>query len=141
MLKAQIVPVTALAQNCSIVWCDETMEGALVDPGGDVDRILDKVQELGVTLVKIFLTHGHLDHAGGASDLRDKLSLPVIGPHKEDQFWLEKIEDQAQQYGLSGLKNCEPDTWLNDGDEVTFWQGYHEGFPLSGAYPGSCGIP
>ena len=118
MLKAQIIPVTAFSQNCSIIWCDETMEGALVDPGGDADKILEHVAKLGIKLVKILLTHGHLDHAGGAADIKDKLGLPIIGPHKEDKFWLDQIEDQASKYGMPGLRCCTPDSWLNDGDEI-----------------------
>lgn len=119
MLKAQIVPVTAFQQNCSIIWCDETMEGAFVDPGGDVDALLERAKSLGVNIKKILLTHGHLDHAGGAKDIREKLGLEVIGPHKEDKFWLDQIEEQAAKYNMQGLKCCEPDQWLNDGDQVT----------------------
>lgn len=123
MLKAHIVPVTAFSQNCSLIWCDETMEGALVDPGGDVEKILAKVQEKGVNVTQILLTHGHLDHAGGAKDLKAEYkekgeSLPIVGPHTADRFWLEQIEDNADRYGLTGLKNCEPDQWLDDGDTV-----------------------
>lgn len=118
MLKAQIIPVTAFSQNCSIIWCDQTMEGALVDPGGDAEKILALVEKLGVKLVKILLTHGHLDHAGGAADIKDKLGLPIIGPHKEDKFWLDQIEEQAANYGMAGLRCCTPDKWLEDGDEI-----------------------
>lgn len=119
MFKAQIVPVTAFAQNCAIIWCDETMEGALVDPGGDIDRVLAKAKELDVKVTKILLTHGHLDHAGGALDLREQLKIPVIGPHKDDQFWLSQIEDNASRYGMTGMKNVVPDEWLEDGATVS----------------------
>ncbi|WP_262696086.1 MBL fold metallo-hydrolase [Kordiimonas aquimaris] len=119
MLKAQIVPVTAFQQNCSIIWCDETMDGAFVDPGGDVEVLLERAKSLGVNITKILLTHGHLDHAGGAKDIREKLGLEVIGPHKEDKFWLDQIEEQASKYNMQGLKCCEPDQWLNDGDQVS----------------------
>ncbi|WP_255938290.1 MBL fold metallo-hydrolase [Kordiimonas sp. SCSIO 12610] len=119
MLKAQIVPVTSFSQNCSIVWCSETMEGAFVDPGGDVSKLTEAADKLGVNIVKIFLTHGHLDHAGGAADLKDKFDLPIIGPHADDLFWLDGIEEQAAQYGMAGLRCCVPDEWLNDGDAVT----------------------
>ncbi len=118
MLKAQIVPVTNFEQNCSIIWCDETNEGALVDPGGDADKILEKVTELGIDLKKILLTHGHLDHAGGSQDITEKLNIPIIGPHKGDEFWLDGIESQAAQYGMSGLRCCKPDQWLNDGEVI-----------------------
>jgi glyoxylase-like metal-dependent hydrolase (beta-lactamase superfamily II) len=119
MLKAQIVPVTSFSQNCSIIWCSETMEAAFVDPGGDVDRLLEAADKLNVNIVKIFLTHGHLDHAGGAADLKEKFNLPIIGPHADDLFWLDGIEEQAAQYGMAGLRCCVPDEWLNDGDTVT----------------------
>lgn len=118
MLKAQIVPVTAFQQNCSIIWCDDTMEGALVDPGGDVEKILAAVEKLGVKLVKILLTHGHLDHAGGAADITEQLGLPIIGPHVEDKFWLDQIEEHAAQYGMAGLRCCAPDEWLTDGQVI-----------------------
>jgi len=118
MLKAQIIPVTAFSQNCSIIWCDQTMEGALVDPGGDAEKILALAEKLGVKLVKILLTHGHLDHAGGAADIKDKLGLPIIGPHKEDKFWLDQIEEHAANYSMAGLRCCTPDKWLEDGDEI-----------------------
>lgn len=119
MLKAQLVPVTGFQQNCSIIWCDETMQGALVDPGGDADKILSAVDKLGIKLEKILLTHGHLDHAGGSADIKDKLALPIIGPHKDDQFWLDGIEEQAANYGMPGLRCCVPDEYLKDGDSVT----------------------
>jgi len=119
MLKAQIIPVTAFSQNCSIIWCDETMEGALVDPGGDVDKILAHVEKLGIKLVKILLTHGHLDHAGGAADIHEKLGVPIIGPHKDDKFWLDQIEEHAAQYGMAGLRCCTPNKWLEEGQEIT----------------------
>lgn len=119
MLKAQIVPVTAFQQNCSIIWCDETMEGAFVDPGGEAQKLLDAAKNLGVTIRQILLTHGHLDHAGGAKDIKEQLGLPIIGPHREDKFWLDGIEEHAANYNMPGLRCCTPDQWLDDGDEVT----------------------
>lgn len=118
MLKVHVVPVTQFQQNCSIIWCDETMKGALVDPGGDVDAILAEVDRRGITLEKILLTHGHLDHAGGAQDIKEKLSLPIMGPAEGDKFWLDGIESQAAQYGMAGLRCCLPDEWLNEGAEI-----------------------
>lgn len=120
MLKAEIIPVTPLQQNCSLAWCDETMEGVLVDPGGDIDQLIKAVETRGVKLVKLLLTHGHLDHAGGATDLRAQFDLPVIGPHKDDQFWLDRIDSDAAAYGLTGLKNCTPDEYLEEGQTVSF---------------------
>ncbi len=136
MLKAQIVPVTDFAQNCSIIWCDETMEGALVDPGGDPEKLMAQAEKLGIKLTKILLTHGHLDHAGGAADIKAKLDLPIIGPHKEDKFWLDQIEDHAAQYNMTGLKCCEPDQWLNDGDSVKVGNVKLEVYHTPGHTPG-----
>lgn len=123
MLKAQIVPVTAFEQNCSVIWCDQTMKGALVDPGGDFEKIIAMVDKLGIQVEKILLTHGHLDHAGGAKDIvayfrEQRKDMPIIGPHVEDKFWIDQIEQHAAQYGLKGLKSCEPDQWLDEGDVV-----------------------
>ncbi len=136
MLKAQIFPVTSFAQNCSIIWCDETMEGALVDPGGDPEKLMAQVEKLGIKLTKMLLTHGHLDHAGGAADIKAKLGLPIIGPHKEDKFWLDQIEDNAAQYNMTGLKCCEPDQWLNDGDSVDVGNVKLEVYHTPGHTPG-----
>ena len=119
MLKVHVVPVTQFQQNCSIIWCDETMIGALVDPGGDVDAILAEVEKRGITLDKILLTHGHLDQAGGAQDLREKLKLPIMGPEQSDKFWLDGIEEQAAKYGMAGLRCCLPDEWLEEGAKIT----------------------
>lgn len=119
MLRYKTIPVTDLMQNCSLVWCDETNEGVLIDPGGEPDMLCRAVEEEGVTLKGMWLTHGHLDHAGGAQSLREKLGIPVIGPAKADQFWLESIEEQCRLYGLFGLRNVDPDRWLEEGETLT----------------------
>jgi glyoxylase-like metal-dependent hydrolase (beta-lactamase superfamily II) len=118
-LKCAIVPVTPFVQNCSVVWCTETMKGAVVDPGGDIDRILGTVEEHGVSLEKIMLTHGHLDHAGGTADLVDKLGLPIEGPHEEDKFWIDGMVEQGRSFGVPGARTFTPDRWLKAGDQVT----------------------
>ncbi|MGG2478120.1 MBL fold metallo-hydrolase, partial [Rhizobium sp. BR5] len=102
-LQAGIIPVTPFEQNCTILFDQDTKVGVVVDPGGDVDVILQVVAENGITLKEIWLTHGHLDHAGGADELRAKLSLSVVGPHEDDRPLLERIEAQAEKYGISGL--------------------------------------
>ncbi|CAK1811709.1 hydroxyacylglutathione hydrolase GloC [Vibrio crassostreae] len=119
-LKYQVVPVTSFAQNCSIVWCDETMEGIVVDPGGDVQQLAAIIEELGVKVVNLVLTHGHLDHVGGTVPLAEILKVNIVGPHKADNFWLQGLENQSQMFGFPLCKAFEPNTWLEEGDKVTF---------------------
>ncbi|WP_299690775.1 MBL fold metallo-hydrolase [uncultured Vibrio sp.] len=119
-LKYQVVPVTSFSQNCSIVWCDETMEGIVVDPGGDVQQLAAIIEELGVKVVNLVLTHGHLDHVGGTVPLADILNVNIVGPHKADNFWLQGLENQSQMFGFPLCKAFEPNTWLEEGDKVTF---------------------
>jgi len=118
-LDLQIIPVTPLSQNCSLLYDKESLEGVLIDPGGEAARLQSVLTQLGVTLKEIWLTHGHLDHAGGAQELREALGVPVIGPHKDDQFWMDEIEDHWVKYGHPGMgKNVVPDRYLEDGDEL-----------------------
>lgn len=117
-LKAAILPVTPFQQNCTLLWNDETMRGAVSDPGGDLDRIMQAVEELGVTLEKILLTHGHLDHAAAAGDLAKRLGIPIEGPHRDDLFLIEALPEQAQKYGFPSCGAFVPDRWLEDGDTV-----------------------
>ncbi|SBS68862.1 MBL fold metallo-hydrolase [Vibrio atlanticus] len=119
-LKYQVVPVTSFSQNCSIVWCDETMEGIVVDPGGDVQQLAAIIEELGVKVVNLVLTHGHLDHVGGTVPLAEILNVNIVGPHKDDNFWLQGLENQSQMFGFPLCKAFEPNTWLEEGDKVTF---------------------
>jgi glyoxylase-like metal-dependent hydrolase (beta-lactamase superfamily II) len=118
-LKAVVQPVTPFAQNCSIIWCTETMKGAAVDPGGDLDKLAAILDENGVTLEKILITHGHLDHAGGTADLAAKYGVPIEGPHKADLFLINDLGKSAERYGFEGAKVFTPDRWLEGGDEVT----------------------
>jgi hydroxyacylglutathione hydrolase len=117
-LKAAIIPVTPLQQNCTLIWCTETMKGALSDPGGDLDRLKAAVAQHGVTLEKIILTHGHLDHCGQAGMLAKELGIPIEGPHEEDRFWIAQLGDDGQKYGMHA-ETFEPDRWLENGDTVT----------------------
>lgn len=118
-LRASIVPVTPFVQNCSVVWCDATRHGAVIDPGGDLERILDEVKAHDVQLEKILLTHAHIDHAGGAAELARRLSLPIEGPHEDDRFWIEQLPQQAAMFGVSKVDSFEPTRWLEQGDSVT----------------------
>ncbi len=116
-LKAAIVPVTPFQQNCTLLWDEQTKTGAVVDPGGDIDRIRAAIAEVGMTVEKIILTHGHIDHAGGAAELRDALGVPVEGPHEADAILLDHLEEQGRSYGIDA-KAIVPDRWLQDGDTV-----------------------
>ena len=120
-LKAAIVPVTPFQQNCTLIWDEASRSGAVVDPGGDLDRIEAGIAKAGITTVeKILLTHGHIDHAGGAAELKEKLGgISIEGPHLADRFLLENLQQQAIHFGLDGVRNVTPDRWLAEGDSVT----------------------
>ena len=118
-LQAFIIPVTPFQQNCSLVFDQEARRGAIVDPGGDVPRILEAIGTSGVTIEKILLTHGHIDHAGGAAELREALGVAIEGPHPEDQFLLDSLPQSGAQYGMADARAVIPDRWLKEGDTVT----------------------
>lgn len=117
-LRAAIVPVTPFQQNCTLLWCTKTMRGAFVDPGGDLPKLEAAAAQHGVTIEKILVTHGHIDHCGQAGILAEKLGLPIEGPQEEDRFWIARLNDDRASFGLEG-KPFEPTRWLQDGDEVT----------------------
>lgn len=118
-LGIKILPVTPFAQNCSLIWDKSSMRGALVDAGGEIDRLLEAVEAEGVTLEKLLVTHGHLDHVGAVAELAEKLALPIEGPHRDDQFWIDLLPTQAQQMGFPPSRAFTPNRWLDDGDSVT----------------------
>jgi glyoxylase-like metal-dependent hydrolase (beta-lactamase superfamily II) len=122
MLKYQIIPVTHYQQNCSLVWCSETNKAAVIDPGGDVDAITQAALSQNVTIEKIWLTHGHLDHVGGALELSKALGLDISGPHKGDQFWLAGIPQQSTMMGFPAHQAFEPQQWLDESDQLTIGQ-------------------
>ncbi len=117
-LKAAIIPVTAFQQNCTLLWCTATMRGAFVDPGGDLPRLEAAAAQNGVTIEKILVTHGHIDHCGSAGVLAEKLGVPIEGPHEDDRFWIARLADDGRNYGIPG-QPFEPDRWLIHGDQVT----------------------
>jgi hydroxyacylglutathione hydrolase len=120
-LNAGIVPVTAFQQNCTILFDQDEKVGVVVDPGGDVDRILEALDKNGITVQAIWLTHGHIDHAGGAMQLKEALGVDIIGPHEDDKPLLDNIENQAKRFGLEGaVRNCTPDRFLAEGETVSF---------------------
>ena len=117
-LRAAIIPVTPLQQNCTLLWCTRTMRGAFVDPGGDLERLKAAATQAGVTIEKIIVTHGHIDHCGQAGVLAAELGVPIEGPHEDDLFWIARLEDDGRQYGIAG-KPFASDRYLVDGDTVT----------------------
>jgi hydroxyacylglutathione hydrolase len=136
VLQFHIIPVTHYQQNCSLIWCDETLEAAVIDPGGDVARILAAVAEKGVKLRQILLTHGHLDHVGGTAELVDKLQLPVIGPHEDDLFWINMLPQQAQMMGFAPVQNFTPTQLLQHGDKIQLGNQVLEVLHCPGHTPG-----
>ena len=110
-MRVAIIPVTPLEQNCSLIWCTKTMRGALVDPGGDLDRLKAAVAKAGVTLEKLLVTHGHLDHCGQAGMLAKELGLKIEGPQEEDRFWIAQLDDDGKRWGMHA-ETFEPDRWL-----------------------------
>ena len=135
-LKLAIVPVTPFEQNCSILICDQTNEAAIVDPGGDLDKVLNAVKELGVNVKKIWITHGHLDHCAGAQELAEKLNVPIEGPQKEEQFWIDQLPEQSQRFGFGHAKIFTPDRWLVDGDQVSIGKEVFDVYHCPGHTPG-----
>ena len=134
-LRAAIIPVTPFVQNCSLVWCTRTMRGALVDPGGDLDKLKDAVRRAGVTLETILLTHGHADHCGQAGMLADELGLPIEGPHEADRFWISRLDEDGPRFGIV-TQVFEPTRWLVDGDTVTVGEATLEVIHCPGHTPG-----
>lgn len=117
-MKYRIIPVTAYQQNCSLLICQQTNKAALIDPGGDIELLLTAVEQEGVELESILVTHGHLDHVGGVAELAEKLKLPIIGPQQADDFWLQNLPEQIRVFGFPHSNSFTPDRWLNDGDTV-----------------------
>lgn len=123
-----VAPVTPLEQNCTVVWCTKTNKAAIIDPGGDIEPVLAEIARRGLSVEKIWVTHGHADHAGATEALRQVTGAPVEGPHRDDQFWIDRIPEDGMRWGLVG-ESFVPDRWLEDGDTVTLgetqWQVIH----------------
>lgn len=117
-LRAGIIPVTSFEQNCSLIWCTRTMRGAFVDPGGDLHKLKAALEKTGVVLEKVLVTHGHMDHCGLAGVFATEMGVPIEGPHEDDRFWIEGLDEAGGRYGVPG-QSFEPDRWLRDGDTVT----------------------
>ena len=135
-LRAAIVPVTAFQQNCTVLFDEVTREAAVVDPGGDVDRIREALEKLEVVARKIVLTHGHIDHAGGAAALKRALDVPIEGPHEADLFLLEELPASGRKYGMGDAETVKPDRWLAEGDTVELAGETFEVYHCPGHSPG-----
>lgn len=135
-IRAMIAPVTPLQQNCTIVWCAKTKKAAVIDPGGETPRLLKAMADQGLTLEKIWITHGHLDHAGSAAALQAATGAPIEGPHRDDAFLIEKIAADGQRYGMPDAASFTPDRWLEDGDVVTLGETQFEVYHCPGHTPG-----
>lgn len=134
-IRAAIIPVTPLQQNCTLLWCTKTMRGAFVDPGGDLPRLLAAADQHGVRIEKILLTHGHIDHCGEAGPLAKQLGVPIEGPHEADRFWIARLDEDGKRWGLRGVP-FEPDRWLVEGDTVTVGEASFDVYETPGHTPG-----
>jgi glyoxylase-like metal-dependent hydrolase (beta-lactamase superfamily II) len=135
-IRALVAPVTPLQQNCTIVWCSKTRKAAVIDPGGEVPRLLEALKQYDLTLEKIWITHGHLDHAGGTAALKEATGVLIEGPHPDDAFWIDQIEASAAKWGMPGARGFTPDRWLHDGDTVTLGETEFEVYHCPGHTPG-----
>ncbi|RKP45309.1 MBL fold metallo-hydrolase [Pararobbsia silviterrae] len=135
-MKVTLIPVTPFQQNCSLLVCDQTQRAAVVDPGGDLDRIEAALAREGAQLEKILLTHGHLDHCGGATALASKFGVPIEGPHEDERFWLDQLASQSRDFGFPPAQAFEPTRWLTDGDTVSFGAQTLDVFHCPGHTPG-----
>jgi hydroxyacylglutathione hydrolase len=134
---ATIIPVTPFQQNCTLLWCEATRKAVVVDPGGDVPEILAAIEKVGVEVTAIWLTHGHIDHVGGAADLRDALKVQIIGPHRDDQFLLENVVNSGRSFGIGGVRDVTTDRWLDQGDSVEVGELKFQVLHCPGHSPGS----
>ncbi|NUR13403.1 MAG: MBL fold metallo-hydrolase [Bradyrhizobium sp.] len=134
---AIIVPVTLFEQNCTIIWDEPSKKAVVIDPGGDVPKILDAIKQTGVTVEKIWLTHGHIDHVGGAAELREALKVPIEGPHEADKFLLDNVVESGARFGMTGVRNFAPDRWLDEGDNVSIGGLSFDIYHCPGHSPGS----
>jgi len=134
---AVIVPVTPFEQNCTIIWCEATRKAVVIDPGGDVPRIKEAIEKTGVSVEKIWLTHGHIDHVGGAAELRDALKVPIEGPHVADKFLLDNVVSSGARFGMTGVRDFAPDRWLDEGNRVNIGELTFDILHCPGHSPGS----
>ncbi|MEW8554027.1 MAG: MBL fold metallo-hydrolase [Candidatus Thiodiazotropha sp.] len=132
----KIIPVTPFQQNCTLFWCDKSRQAAIIDPGGDTRQLVNQITDLELLPCQILLTHGHIDHAGGANELAQMLEIPIVGPHREDAFLLDNMDQQAAMFGFGKGTACKPDQWLEQGDEVVVGEERLEVYHCPGHTPG-----
>ena len=135
-MNYKIIPVTPFAQNCTLLYCDKTSVAAIVDPGGDIPLIETAVNETGVSPTKILITHAHIDHVGAVAELSEKYQLPIVGPHRDDQFWINTLPQQSEMFGFPAGKKFTPDLWLDHGDHVSVGKTILEVIHCPGHTPG-----
>ena len=135
--QAVIIPVTPFQQNCTLLWCTATKRAVVIDPGGDIPQISRAIAQAGVTVEQIWLTHGHIDHVGGAAALRDALKISITGPHLADKFLLDHVVEGGMRFGMTGVRNFTPERWLSEGDEVSVGNVTFKIFHCPGHSPGS----
>jgi hydroxyacylglutathione hydrolase len=135
-MKVSIIPVTAFQQNCSLIVCEATRRAAVVDPGGDINVILQAISKEGVTVEKVLLTHGHLDHCGAAKALAQRYGVPIEGPHEDEAYWLDQLPAQSRRFGLPYAESFEPNRWLVEGDTVQFGEETLDVYHCPGHTPG-----
>jgi hydroxyacylglutathione hydrolase len=136
-IRAAIVQVTPLQQNCTLVWCARTLRAAVIDPGGDLERVRAAIAQTKITVEKIWLTHGHIDHAGGAAELKEDLGVPVEGPHQADKFLLDALPASGLKFGMTGVRVVTPDRWLDEGDRLEIGEVAFDVLHCPGHSPGS----
>jgi glyoxylase-like metal-dependent hydrolase (beta-lactamase superfamily II) len=134
---AIIIPVTPFEQNCTLLWCTATRKAVVIDPGGDVPKIQAAIKEADVTVEKIWLTHGHIDHVGGAAELRDALKVEIEGPHAADKFLLDNVVASGARFGMTGVRDFAPDRWLEEGEQVSIGELTFDILHCPGHSPGS----
>jgi glyoxylase-like metal-dependent hydrolase (beta-lactamase superfamily II) len=135
-MKYAIIPVTPFEQNCTLFWCEDSAEAAIIDPGGDIEQILAVIEENALKAVKILLTHTHIDHAGATGELAERLNIDIEGPHPDDQPWIDALDQQSQMFGFPKVRSFTPNRWLKQGDKVHFGQQELEVMHCPGHTPG-----
>jgi hydroxyacylglutathione hydrolase len=135
--RALIVPVTPFQQNCTLLWCEATKHAVVIDPGGDLPTIEQAIARTEVMVTQIWLTHGHIDHAGGAATLKERFGVPIEGPHRGDRFLLESLADTGRGFGIEDARDVIPDRWLDEGDQVAIGEVVLKVLHVPGHSPGS----